>query len=120
MARVTAEQVKRIIPTKLDETQVQPFVDSANVFVDTRLLNKGLSEATLAEIEKWVACHMIALSHERTSVKEQAGGSGIEYAGVYGEGLRMTQYGQMAIQLDSSGTLEKEGRRPIKFYSINS
>lgn len=108
MARTNVDDVKNIIETALTDPIIQAYVDSANVFVTGTLDGKGLSDEVMEEIEKWVTAHMIASTRERMGKEEEAGGARIEYLGIYGEGLASTPYGQMAIQLDTTGTLSSD------------
>jgi len=104
--RTTIDDVINILDdTDLDEDVIEDYINSANVFVTAALGAKGLSDALLAEIEMWMSAHMIVSTRERQSKKEQAGTAMIEWAGKWGEGLLGTTYGQMAVTLDSSGTL---------------
>ena len=104
--RVTPEDVKAILDnTGLSTTIISTFITSANVFVDATLLDKGLSDSVLKEIERWLTAHMIVSTRERQSKEEGAGGAYIKYAGEWGKGLNLTTYGQMAVSLDTSNTL---------------
>lgn len=116
-ARVTPEEVIEIMDTALDETTVEPYCNSANVFVNAVLSTAGLDETVLKEIEKWTAAHMIAMTKERQSKEEGAGTAFIKYAGEWGKGMLQTSYGQMAIALDPSGTLENLSKGKGKAYT---
>lgn len=115
--RVLAEEVIAIMDTSLEETVVEPYCDSANVFVNAALGTKGLTEIILKEIEKWIAAHMIAISKERQARDEGAGTAYIKYAGEWKMGLQQTSYGQMAIALDTSGTLVNIAKNKGLAYS---
>ena len=80
----------------------------------------SLSDSILAEIEKWIAGHMVTVTQDRLSKEAGAGGAYIKYAGVWGEELSSTQYGQMALALDSSNTLRnlKEGKKQAWIYAV--
>lgn len=104
--RVNADEVKAIIDTTLTSTVINSYITSANVYVDEVLTGKGLSDAILKEIERWLSAHMIASTKERQSKEEGAGGAFIKYTGYWSTGLLGTSYGQMAVSLDSSGTLD--------------
>lgn len=121
-ARVTPDEVIAIMDTALDATAVTPYCESANVFVEATLGNSGLSESVLKEIEKWVAAHMIAITKERQTKEEGAGTAYIKYAGDWKQGLSMTSFGQMAISLDPSGTLENiaKGKGKASMYAVPS
>lgn len=119
MKRVLATEVLDIMDVDLTEAQINPYIDSANVFVNATLQGK-LTEAVLKEIERWLTAHMIALSRERTPLSEEAGGAKIVYAGDWGRDLDATSYGQMAKMLDTSGTLTalNGGKRPAFIRAV--
>lgn len=107
MARVVVADVVAILDdTTLGDPIIETFIGSANVFVTEQLTGKGLSDDTLKEIERWIAAHMIAYTRERQIKKAGAGGAEVEYTGNWGLGLLGTSYGQMAVMLDTSKTLE--------------
>ncbi len=122
MKRTTAAEVKEIMDTDLSEAQIDPYVDSAHVFVEAALSGKNLSEFTLKEIERWMTAHMIALTRERTAQSEEAGGAKIVYAGEWGKDLDATSYGQMAKMLDTTGTLTamNQGKKPAFLRAVKS
>lgn len=106
MARpIDAAKVIEIMETELTETQIQPYISSAYTYINSILLGKGLSDSLLEQIECWLTAHMIALTRERIAKSEEAGGAKITYAGEFGKSFDATPYGQMAVSLDSSGTL---------------
>lgn len=115
--RTTIEDVKDIIDTELDDSRIERHMTTANVLVDSNLAGR-LSEEELTEIETWLAAHYIALTSERVAKKEGAGGASIEYAGEFGAGLSATQYGQVAIALDASGTLASLGGKQVSMKSL--
>lgn len=118
MARTTVTLVKDIITTELTDPIIESYVDGANVFVTTQLDGKSLTDATLAEIERWIAAHMIAVSKEQQIKEAGAGGAEVKYTGYWSYGLLATNYGQMAISLDSSGTLSSISKGKSKAWTI--
>jgi hypothetical protein len=112
--RVTASEVLAIMDSALAESDISAFLISANVFVTNNLESSGLSESVLKEIERWVTAHMVAITKERQSKDEGAGTAYIKYTGQWGEGLLQTSYGQMAINLDSSGILANLANNKMK------
>ena len=117
--RVTEAEVKALLDnTTLTDPQVLAYIGSANTLINTAF-GTGATPI-LSELEKWVACHMIAITRERQAKKEEAGGAKIEYTGVYEEGFRSTSYGQMAISLDQSGVLAALSGKTVKIYAIPS
>lgn len=104
--RTSAAEVKQIIETSQEDVIVEAYIASASLFVDDTLGSSTLSEATLENIEMWLSAHLLAVTRERVAKEEGAGGAFIKYAGNYDTaGLKSTQYGQMAIMLDTTGTL---------------
>ena len=121
--RTTVEKVTDILDdTELDDEIIESFINSANIFVTASLSGKGMSDALLAEIERWLSAHMIASTRERTAKKEEAGTASIEYSGTWGEGLLSTSYGQTAVAMDTSGTLAAiaQGKLTAQIYAVPS
>jgi len=116
--RTTIEEVKLIIATSITDPEIESYIGAANVFVTNQLGGVGLNDDTLAQIEKWITAHMIASTRERVAAEEEAGGARIKYVGKYGEGLNMTSYGQMAVMLDTSGTLATAGKQGMIFKAL--
>lgn len=104
--RTTVQLVRDIMDdTELTDPIITSFINGANTFVTATLGGKNLTTTLLTEIERWITAHMIAMTRERMAAEEGAGGAEIKYTGKWGEGLAGTSYGQMAVSLDSSGTL---------------
>lgn len=120
MGRVVAADVTAIIDTKLTDAEIDIYITSANVFVTDALGTKGLSNEVLKEIERWTTAHFIAVSRERSALKEEAGSAKVEYSGDYGKDFDSTLYGQTAQSLDSSGTLAARGNKVAKLYAISN
>ena len=120
MPRVTALMVQEIIDTELTESRVKIFIAGASKMVDNTLVGKGLDEDTLIEIERWLAAHNIAATFERQAIHEKAGPAEQRFPDIFGQGLLSTTWGQMAVALDTTGTLQDiaDRRRMIKFKAI--
>jgi hypothetical protein len=121
--RTTVDKVTEILDnTTLDEDVITSFINSANVFVTDTLAGKGLSAVILAEIERWLAAHMIASTRERTAKEEGAGGAKIVYSGEWGSGLLSTSYGQTAVIMDTSLTLSAlaKGKQKASVFAVTS
>lgn len=105
--RTTAAEVKEIMATGLTETQIIPFLTTANAMVTARLASSGLSDATLEEIEKYLAAHFASIK-SKYAIREKIGeaDSWTGYKG--GVGLAATPYGEVAQMLDTTGTLANE------------
>ena len=90
MARTTIDLLKDILDdTELSDPILTSYITGANTFVTGVLSGEGLSTALLAEIERWIAAHMIASTRERMAEKEGAGGAEIKYTG----GLQIVLFG---------------------------
>jgi GTPase involved in cell partitioning and DNA repair len=123
MARTTVDDVKNILDdTSLTDGIITAYIDDANVFVTAHLTGEGLSDSVLEKIEKWITAHMITVTRERMAAKEGAGGAEITYTGKWGEGMKSTPYGQMAIELDTSDTLldMTEGKKESSSRAVES
>jgi len=119
--RTNVDDVSNILDdTALDTDIIESYINSANVFVTATLGTKGLGDAVLEEIEKWLSAHMISVTRERVAKEAGAGGAYIKYAGSWGAGLLGSTYGQMAISLDTSGTLINiaKGKSTAWVYAI--
>ena len=112
--RVTEDEVKKIINTSF--TDLSPFISTANLIVNDKLTNKGLSNAILYKIELFLSAHLIDLLGDRLK-SESLGDASNTYDLATGYNLLSTFYGQTAISLDSSGTLKDDGKNNIIFKS---
>jgi len=102
-ARVQETEVAGLVETKKD---LIPFIETANLIVDEDLANSGLSESRKKQVELYLAAHFAALSEEGGGLTyEKLGDAAITRADHFGQGLLQTRYGQMAVSLDTSGTL---------------
>ena len=120
MGRVTATEVKGIITTTLEDTAVDVYIVSANVYVTARLGSSSLIDAVLKEIERWMTAHMIASTKTRQEIEAKAGSAEIKYSDTYTAGLNSTNFGQMCISLDTTGLLAQEGRKKISMQTLTS
>lgn len=119
--RTNVTDVKLIIDTQLADPNIEAYIGTASNFVDNALIGTA-SEDSLTIIEKWLTAHLIASTQERMATEEGAGGAYIKYAGVFGQGLKSTSYGQMAISLDMSGVLNNiaAGKKSVSITAITS
>lgn len=118
MVRVTASEVKAIIDTRLEDSNVDIYIESANKLLNTWFSGVSATEDMLTELERWVAAHLIATSKERQAKEEGAGGAYIKYSGVFGTGLKATSFGQTAIEIDTTKTLRRVAGREIVFFAV--
>lgn len=119
--RTSPSKVKQIMEsTDLTDPVIQGYIDTANDLITDQLGSSGLSDTRLENIEKWLTAHMIAVTQERTTVKEQVGEARVEYAAVFGEGLKASPYGQMVQTLDTTGAFASLGKKVASIKAITS
>ena len=112
MARTTTTEVKAILDTDL--TDLDAFILPAGQLVDrVAAADSSLAAAILEEIECWLAAHFASMRDQRAA-KSTIGPTSFTYEGKTGMGLEFTRYGQMALLLDSTGTLVKLGKQLLK------
>src|SRR5690606_1442192 len=101
------------------EINLAPFITVAHVTVENTLAAAGVDEATLKEIERWLAAHFACVRDPRVRNKSVDDAS-VSYEGRFGmaRGLESTQYGQQALALDYTGTLARLGERKATFSVI--
>lgn len=118
MARVTDAEVQEIISLNV-LTTTDPFITTANLLVTQHLGSSGLSVAILAQIEKYLAAHLVALHPDERQVTEQKLGDATDkYAGQFGHQLDFTQFGQTVKILDSTGILAGIGGDIVEIDTI--
>ena len=105
----------------LGDTVVDAYISTANAVVtDVLGDDTDLSTALKEAVEQWLAAHMIASTLWRTTAKEKVGEVWVEYTGSWSEGLSGTSYGQMVLQLDTTGKMAALGKRAVKIHAITS
>jgi hypothetical protein len=109
VTRVTGAELKELVATsKTEQVLEDNFIDTAHQFIEANLLGAGHSEAILKKIELYLAAHFLALTEELGGlVRDTMGDSAQSMANVYKAGLRSTRFGQVALDLDTSGTLAR-------------
>jgi len=113
MAMVTSAEVKAIVDTSI--TDLSSFIDTADLIVREDLLDKGLSNHRLRQIELYLAAHFTVLTDEKGGVvSERAGQASESYRRFEGDGLESTRYGMQAIALDTTKTLESTTRKTAR------
>ena len=116
--RCTGVEVKEILDTALTENQIAPFITAANLTVTNILSGKGLSSATLKEIERWLAAHFAAIRDPRIS-REKTEEAEALYHGKSDMGLDHTPYGQQVRLLDTTGAMTNLGKRKASVEVLN-
>ncbi|UCE65934.1 MAG: DUF4054 domain-containing protein [Candidatus Zixiibacteriota bacterium] len=117
MARTDVNAVRAIIDTKLEESQIENHIETANLMVNTLLADEGYSSGLLTEIEKWLAAHYVATQDPRRRA-ENLGDLNVTYEGRSGgTPLEQTRYGQQVLMLDHHGVFANasKAKGQIKF-----
>lgn len=105
-ARVTEVEVQEIIEVD-SSLSLTAFIAAATALVDDKLdQNIGLGDDLLKEIERWLAAHFVAIRIKITS-QEKLGDAAENYQFKLGLNLQNTMWGQQALMLDTSGTLNR-------------
>ena len=119
--RGTQQEVLDIMDTTWTVTQIWPFILAANVIVTDKLgSNTDITNAHKKEIERWLAAHFASAGKDVGAMEEEVGDTRIRYFGKDGKGLELTRYGQMVMQLDTTGTLQGLGKRKASFATIDA
>lgn len=116
----TEQDVLDIMDNALAEADVTPYLTSATVFIESVFADTILTDSIVSEILRWMTAHMIALSKDRVSKEEGASNAYIKWAGEWGKSLNATQYGQMAMALDTTGVLTDLGKQKssARIYAV--
>lgn len=107
MIRTTPEEVARIIEVD-PAIPLEPFILAASVLVDEVEQNSSstFDFDRLQLIETWLAAHFYAIRDPRY-LSERAGSVGTTIESKVDLNLSVTRYGQMAMVLDTTGTLRR-------------
>lgn len=111
MPLVTAEDVAAVYETDRDHTAIAPFIAIAAAFTDQHLAGKGLTDATLKEIQRYLAGHFLFVSD--TGVHESLAIEDVRERFTKSEkspGLFDSRWGRTAVMIDPSGTLSELAR----------
>ena len=102
---VTSTDVTRIYPTTVD---LSGYIKTATIVVEDLLLDKGLPADVLDQITIYLAAHFATIGSGGGGLRSKKVGEATETYAVpaeTGKGYQTTNFGQMAMLLDSSGTL---------------
>jgi len=114
-ASTTPEAVQAIIETELDPA---PFIAAAQSLYDARI-GSALPDSQGSQVLAWLAAHFVAVADPRETQESVGTGSwSFEGKNQSGEGLKSTQYGQMAMTLDTTGKLRDSEKRKARFQVL--
>jgi hypothetical protein len=107
--RVTANEVREIFDTDLEDANLTAFITAANLMV-TDLLTGKYSASLLKEIERWLSAHFAA-HMDPVAEQEEMGDANNKYMlGKRGMGLEGTPYGAQVKFLDYLGIIAEAGK----------
>jgi len=102
----------------ISDSELVRFIQTASGMIDSVFDGtEGYSDVMLAEMECWLAAHIVASSRLRQAVSERVGDVSVSYANL-GEGLDSTSYGRMLKQLDVSGKISRIGLKAVTSKAI--
>lgn len=116
MSRVTAAEVKEVIETEVTDSVVEAYILYAATIVDDYLSDSSLTASALKEIERYLTAHAISVSTARQAIGQEVGPVKQKFSDIFGTGFNSSTYGQMAMSLDSTGTLAELSstkKRPV-------
>lgn len=123
MSRVTVSDVKQIINTSLTDAKIITHIQVATELVDEVLSSEtSLTDQMKKWIEMYLSAHFIALSNEGNIVggavlEQEAGDTRVRYSAASVQ-LASTNYGQAAINLDTTGKLARLGKPTARFRNM--
>ena len=124
MARVTATEVRVILPTSTDLTdaQINGAIAGATCVVDQVAVSCGASLSTncLKQVELYLSAHFASVTENTLSLSSEedpCGGGKAKYGFKFGEGVKGTPFGQMANTI-SCGCLAEFDKQPINLFSV--
>ncbi len=122
MSRVNRSEIREILEDDANIANhiIDVFITTANILVTDALGSSSLSSSILKEIERYITAHLIAQTKIRQTQTEEVDDVRATYTGKFGEGLKATTYGQVALTLDTSGKLGQLGKREAVFKAITS
>lgn len=117
VVRVTASEVKAIMVESVDETRIDPFINSANFFIN-RYLENAYTEEVLKEMELWYTAHLLSSTTERLPYRVEGLGTGVSYKVPNPSGINGTAYGQQVLLLDTQGIIKDLDKERASFKAI--
>jgi len=131
--RTTSELIAEIIELDPNITNLDPFILAASILVDRVQVaaeaddlllpatdDDADRETILETIETWLGAHFYAMRDPRAT-HEGVGSVQETYQSKVDLGLRLSHYGQMAIALDTTGTLAAiaDGRAAVRTVQVS-
>lgn len=120
--RTNASDVLTILENGSDfsESDVTPFLITANLLVSGQLSGEGLSTSIMTEIEKYLSAHLMTTAIDRQTIRTEIGGDTSDQYPHLGKGLNSSTYGQTVKLLDTTGKLANLGKKKAKIKAVTS
>jgi len=125
--RVTILEVKEILTNDPDNYAISDPVIEAMIGTASRAVDSifaddtTTSSAMLADIEKFYAAHLIAVSDlSNRVVEEQIDDAKVKYSTPSGKGLESSGYGQVVKELDTTGKMANLSKKSASIRAVQS
>lgn len=116
--RTTLTLVRAVIPTGLEDAEINALIAVANRMVTNVLGGESLTEEVLTDIETFLTAHLIAIGKERQTREERVGDVWIRFNENKGQFLLSTTYGQMVLFFDTSGKFQSASKMRASIQAI--
>lgn len=117
MALNTVDELRVIMDSDLSDSQLERFLADANVIIQNFLTASCYTDKKA--IEKYLAAHFATVLEPNFKSESISGDYTVQITGQFGELLKSTQYGQMALLLDCKGVLSNLGKQAMSFEVIS-
>ena len=117
--RTTFRKVREIYDSDLTDENIEVYIGIASQQVDN-IPTDNMTDAVLADIERFLTAHLIIVTKERRGVQEEVGEAKVRFSNIFGEGLMATEYGQMVAEMDTTGTLKALGKKKVSWIAVTS
>lgn len=108
MVRTTISKVRNVFDTDLTDNELSSWIDVATELVDdVENADPSIPDKRLEKIERLTTAHLASAQDPRIESASREG-SNVSYQGETGKGFESTSYGQRALELDPTGTLEDD------------
>ncbi len=115
--RTTESEVGEIMGQQ--SFNLDPFIVTANQIIEAKGITNNLSDETLTEIEKYLAAHIATVRAPLMS-RQSISDASEEYIRAGGDkGLSATDFGQVVLNLDVTGTFADSDKSGAEIQSYD-
>lgn len=100
----TASDVQDLLNTDLTVSEIQPFLAAAERYVTDKLESESIPDATLTEIEKYLASGIVSGARDPTLTQESVGDVSVTYQ----RGGETPEHIRVAAMLDPTGQIKAD------------